>query len=151
MTWSFDGNWLRHEPSGKMWPARSGGSAGNSRNVSYGPDGRALRLPRGTYRILRESATEKISDPLMQVPGSKKYWWVPLKPTFPTERGTKARGQFGIHPDGGLPGTNGCIGVFGVDQEAFALLFAMLKNSFQVGYVVVSYMDEPDSNPLCYL
>lgn len=40
-------------------------------------------------------------------------WWCPITPQFST-----SRYGFGIHPDGGLPGTHGCIGITNFDTTS---------------------------------
>jgi RHS repeat-associated protein len=40
-------------------------------------------------------------------------WWQPMTPGFDT-----TRSGLGIHPDGGVPGTSGCIGVQGTDTSS---------------------------------
>ncbi len=41
-------------------------------------------------------------------------WFLPLTPKFST-----TRDGFGIHPDGNLPGTKGCVGLQGEDTKRF--------------------------------
>lgn len=123
--WKFDGRFLTFG-SNATWPARSGGSKGDSSNVSYGADGRALALDNGPYRIVKRGEKHgpvPVKNPKMLIPGREEGWFVPLEPLFPTIRGTPERGRFGIHPDGGKRGTEGCIGVFGGDYgELYELL-----------------------------
>ena len=45
---------------------------------------------------------------------SGRGWFLPLKPKFSTQRY-----GFGIHPDGNLPGTKGCVGLQGDDIKKF--------------------------------
>lgn len=47
-------------------------------------------------------------------PITKNGWFIPLTPTFSTNRT-----GFGIHPDGNLPGTKGCIGLQNSDTKLF--------------------------------
>ena len=49
-------------------------------------------------------------------------WFAKLEPLFETERTS-----LGIHPDGGVPGTEGCIGIKGSTKGLFDLL-AKAKN-----------------------
>lgn len=125
--WTFDGRFLSAGLRPNVtWPARSGGSQGNSRNVSYGEDGCALALDNGLYRIMKRGEKRgpvSVGNPKMRIPGRREGWFVPLEPQFSTKRGTLERGRFGIHPDGEKPGTEGCIGVFGGDyDELYELL-----------------------------
>ncbi|GMQ45187.1 hypothetical protein [Vibrio sp. 10N] len=47
-------------------------------------------------------------------PLNGRGWFIPLTPNFAT-----SRFGFGIHPDGNLPGTKGCLGLQGNDTEKF--------------------------------
>lgn len=135
MAWKFDGRFLV-APSGERWNARSGGLLGNNPNVTYRSDGRSAALPGGTYRIVREQATG-VSRKEMLIPGRNWGWWVPLEPLFETERGTAARGRFGVHPDGDLPGTDGCIGIYGENPNAYDRLYEMLKDNSTGSHLIV--------------
>lgn len=129
--WRFDGNFL-FAPDGKTWPARSGGLTGSNPRVSYDVDGKALSLPKGSYRILRKEKGNNygVTQLEMLIPKELQRtkqpigWFFPLEPLFSTERGSPALGRFGIHPDGGLPGTDGCIGVYSGDYDALYKLLA---------------------------
>lgn len=86
-----DGELLAPE-HGCRWPARSG------------PYGKGAAPP-GTYKVgvptrLNDDATEAFKDT------NGFAWWVPLTPAFETERT-----GLGIHPDGNVEGTLGCIGI----------------------------------------
>jgi hypothetical protein len=88
MPWRFMSGKL-WSPTGRSWPAISG------------PWGKGS-LPDGTYTIQRPMLT---SEPSMK--DSNGFGWkARLEPSFSTER-------FGllIHPDGGVTGTLGCIGI----------------------------------------
>lgn len=90
----FNGSKLYYPNSPSLgWASRSG------------PFGKGAAPP-GVYEIGRVVE-------LAQVPGTKPFtdyfgfaWWAKLFPTFTTERT-----GLGIHPDGNVPGTLGCIGV----------------------------------------
>ena len=47
-------------------------------------------------------------------PITGRGWFLPLTPKF-----TTTRHGFGIHPDGNLPGTKGCVGLQGADIKKF--------------------------------
>ena len=47
-------------------------------------------------------------------PSNGRGWYLPLVPKFST-----SRHGFGIHPDGNLPGTKGCLGLQGKDIWRF--------------------------------
>jgi hypothetical protein len=104
--WVFDGKNLTWcDKVLKQFPAVSG------------PYGKG-ELPTGAY-----SVASAVS--LHDVPANEAYrdkagntWFAPLKPLFATER----KG-FGIHPDGNVPGTLGCIGLTAEDtKEVLELL-----------------------------
>lgn len=63
-------------------------------------------LPVGRYqlgkpvRIDDDPRNEPFTDTLDQA------WWCPITPQFTTDRKS-----LGIHPDGNVPGTRGCIGI----------------------------------------
>jgi RHS repeat-associated protein len=89
------------DPNGNVtasFPARSG------------PWGQGA-LPQGDYTT---------AGPVSSLPNTKgnasycdpsgNCWFQPLTPQFSTPRGQPGNGRFGFHPDGGVPGTAGCIG-----------------------------------------
>ncbi len=84
----------------REWPASSGGHRAPGTTV---PRGLPTRLPEGRYRIGNPRRREKAGMVRDGVGFS-----FDLLPNFPTRR-TLLR----IHPDGGPPGTQGCIGVIG--------------------------------------
>lgn len=88
-------------PLGMTWSACSGGLGEalpcNKRYtietlISYGPDLTEMR-------DFRDRAGHG--------------WWCPITPQFAT-----SRHGFGIHPDGGSPGTRGCIGITDFDTSS---------------------------------
>jgi RHS repeat-associated protein len=85
------------------------------------------RLPNGTYNAsnLRHRNNAAMSCP------NGDGWSIDLDPTFPTNR-TDLR----IHPDGNVPGTEGCIGPScGADQKK---VYDSLKNYFsQPGHTFI--------------
>jgi len=93
-----------HKSSGRLiWPGR-----GEWKAIS---GGHGDPLPSLTYEIDRRGVTGygKIANGFRDKSG--KGFFVPLKPNSGTTRGTIAEGRFGIHPDGGSKGTQGCIGI----------------------------------------
>lgn len=79
-----------------------------------GPWGRGV-LPAGKYRV--EVRDVVVGSGLSAGYRDKKTghaWFIPIKPRFKT-----SRDGLGIHPDGGVPGTLGCIGLVGTDCELF--------------------------------
>jgi hypothetical protein len=79
-----------------------------------GPHGKGA-LPKGNYTIKVRHAV--VGDTLKSsyensVTGNR--WFIPITPQFST-----SRDGFGIHPDGNVPGTLGCIGVKSSDAGSF--------------------------------
>lgn len=93
MPWKFEGRTLT-SPEGREYPAISG------------PHGRG-KLPSGEYEIGGYSKIEK-ENPLHKrvVDETRNAWWVTITPKFKTDRD-----RLGIHPDGNVIGTLGCIGL----------------------------------------
>lgn len=69
------------------------------------------RLPNGIYKVSRREVTPYTNQigTAFQGPNGKGFF-IPIYPQFSTNRG-KTGGRLGIHPDGGVPGTAGCIGI----------------------------------------
>ena len=69
------------------------------------------KLPNGIYTVSRREITtytNKIGKSFQDKGG--KGFFIPIYPQFDTTRG-KTGGRLGIHPDGGVYGTAGCIGI----------------------------------------
>jgi len=101
LTWSDKGR----------WEAVSG---------PYGKD----HLPPGLYRVSRREVTPYsgvIESSYRDENG--RGFFIPIYPTFPTSRG-KDGGRLGIHPDGGIPGTLGCIGIRSGAKRFYDLIAA---------------------------
>src|SRR5688572_10627148 len=92
---------------------------GGSWSAVSGPHGRGA-LPKGTYRIGAAVALDR-EAPNAYRDRAGFAWWCPITPSFSTDRT-----GLGIHPDGNVPGTEGCIGVTERDtRDAYeALRFA---------------------------
>ena len=75
------------------------------------------QIPDGVY-IIEVRKVVVGNDTTMQSgfvnPSTKRGWFIPLTPKFTTNRH-----GFGIHPDGNLPGTKGCLGLQGDDIKKF--------------------------------
>ncbi len=87
-------------------------------NVVSGGHGNGA-LPDGLYTIKIRHAvvgTKGKMKPGLIDPKSKKGkgWFLPIEPKFKTKRN-----ELGIHPDGNLPGTEGCVGLQGDDSQKF--------------------------------
>lgn len=90
---TFDGETLRW---GDMaWPAKSG------------PHGKGF-LPPGEYGIDWKHCAEGKGLERPYRVGDVAFW-VPLVNS--AEADAEGRGHFGIHPDGNVPGTAGCVGI----------------------------------------
>lgn len=87
---------------------------GNERYKAVsGPHGKG-RLPTGNYDILTRNVVTGagLSHSFRDQNGIA--WFIPIGPLFGT-----TRDGLGIHPDGGVPGTLGCIGLTGADATKF--------------------------------
>ena len=74
-------------------------------------------IPEGTYDIERYNAVVGDKSTMKSGfvnPTNGGGWFLPLTPKFAT-----GRHGFGIHPDGNLPGTKGCVGLQGADSKKF--------------------------------
>ena len=79
-----------------------------------GPHGKGA-LPVGTYRIkTRYAVVGKALSNRYEDSVTLNRWFLPIEPQFLTPRDS-----FGIHPDGNIPGTLGCIGLASVDAGSF--------------------------------
>ena len=86
--------------------------SGKSYNVISGPWNRGV-LPDGTYEVKKYNVVVNSNEAGYQSP-SGKGWFIPLQaPAGITRSG------FGIHPDGNVEGTAGCIGLVGLDADEF--------------------------------
>lgn len=93
MSWKYENNRLI-SPNGKKWPAVSG------------PYGKG-KLPSGQYLITQPVEIKSKADKYKPYRDKTGFaWWCRIKPSFETDRS-----GFGIHPDGNIPGTLGCIGI----------------------------------------
>jgi len=93
-----DGNQLN------SWPAVSGGYGEPAPSGIYDLSGPVSVVP------CEHQQQASYCDP------SDNCWWQAIEPTFETHRGKKD-GRLGIHPDGNVPGTEGCIGVTSSDTS----------------------------------
>lgn len=78
-----------------------------------------LPLPSGVYTIGRREVTDytpSIGSAFQDKTGNG--FFIPIFPTFATNRG-RSGGRLGIHPDGNVPGTAGCIGLTDPDTSSF--------------------------------
>ncbi|WNO10476.1 L,D-transpeptidase [Teredinibacter sp. KSP-S5-2] len=74
-------------------------------------------IPDGTYDIETKKAVVGNAQTMKSGfvnAATGRGWFLPLTPKFST-----TRHGFGIHPDGNLPGTKGCVGIQGDDIKKF--------------------------------
>lgn len=105
------------------WPAKNLTISGVS-----GPHGNGF-LPAGEYTAKRSKLLDK-NEPAY-VDNQGKGWMQVLEPNF-----TTPRTDLGIHPDGNVAGTEGCIGIQPDDTKAWYDAFYAV-----VGSVTVKVID----------
>lgn len=72
-------------------------------------------LPEGSYTVrVRHVVVGGALSSSFKDPKTGNAWFIPISPDFETDRS-----GLGIHPDGGIPGTEGCIGLRGADAGKF--------------------------------
>lgn len=111
------GNLILIDDGGKVrgrWPANSGGY--RSRETKVVP-GKPTRLPRGNYDV----TFPRIRNTNGMVRDGFGFSF-DLNPKFPTNRS-----DLRIHPDGGRPGTQGCLGIVGTRDE-LTRMYNLLAN-----------------------
>ncbi len=83
-----------------------------------GPHGLGA-LPSGLYDIDRRGITDYTAQiDLAYRDKTGRGFFLPIYPKFATNRG-KSGGRLGIHPDGNIPGTLGCIGITDTSTKSF--------------------------------
>ncbi len=72
-------------------------------------------MPTGSYRVKTRHvvASPGLSSSYENSLTSNR-WFIPIEPQF-----TTSRDGFGIHPDGNVPGTKGCIGLPASEAGSF--------------------------------
>jgi hypothetical protein len=95
-----------------------------------GPHGNGA-VETGTYHAKRNFLLDKTADAYRDASGN--CWFQLLDPTF-----TTSRKEIGIHADGGVEGTAGCIGLKVPDTKAW---YDALKNVENNKYTVVTVVD----------
>jgi len=64
-------------------------------------------LPSGSYKVrVRHVVASPALSSSYENSLTSNRWFIPIEPQFAT-----SRDGFGIHPDGNIPGTKGCIGL----------------------------------------
>ena len=78
-----------------------------------GPYGNGA-LPLGKYDIQVRKVVDGGLSHRYQDKVTGNSWFIPIKPLFST-----TRDGFGIHPDGNVTGTKGCVGLTPTDANSF--------------------------------
>jgi hypothetical protein len=107
--------------------------------VSYqaisGPWNKGM-LPNATYTVQKYNVVASSEDASFKS-ASGKGWFIPLK-----QPANITRSGFGIHPDGNVEGTAGCIGLVGDDADRFWTAWLNLSMADRPGSLVVSGASE---------
>lgn len=112
------------------WPAKN-----LEWEATSGPYGAGI-LPMGLYTVSRREITEYTSS--VDIPYRDKTgrgFFVPIYPQFKTNRGKDNR--LGIHPDGNIPGTSGCIGITEYNAKSFHDAIKITAPSANITLVVM--------------
>ena len=70
-------------------------------------------MPNGTHTVKKYEVVASTDEAGYQSP-TGKGWFIPLK-----QPASIKRSGFGIHPDGNVEGTAGCVGLVGTDADKF--------------------------------
>jgi hypothetical protein len=79
-------------------------------------------LPKGMYKLDKCYKLKPIKHKTEPYTGDEFPWVAKLTPQFKTNRS-----KLLIHPDGGVEGTRGCIGIKNRDSQAFHQITNLLK------------------------
>ena len=115
-------DWVFDRGAGTITQTDSNGNPGNSWPAGSGPWGNG-QLPAGDYTLPGPPVPVPSSHPNQSsyCDGAGNCWWQPTTPNFPTNRT-----GLGIHPDGNVPGTAGCIGA--TDNDTTSLRDALMND-----------------------
>ena len=87
------------------------------------------KLPNGLYKISRREITPYTANIGKAFKGKNgKGFFVPIYPEFETDRG-KSGGRLGIHPDGNVYGTAGCIGLRSNSESFYKAIAASASDA----------------------
>ena len=121
--------------SGKSYKCLSGSSS-------------LLPLPNGCYVVKNLRIRDKAKMALPVLPdenggGGMSFpaWSVDIEPLFSSQRELLR-----IHPDGGAPGTEGCIGVLGNVHECYADIKRALENKKELMLLINHNNNNPNIN-----
>lgn len=84
-------------------------------------------LPKGVYTIDKCYKLKAINGKTEPYTGKEFPWVAKLTPQFKTNRS-----KLLIHPDGGVEGTRGCIGIKNKDVQAYEQISNLLKGKKQL-------------------
>lgn len=104
---------------------------GTSYSAISGPWPKGV-LPNGTYVVKKYNVVDQgLTEGFKSSTG--KQFFIPL-----TQPANVKRSGFGIHPDGNLEGTQGCIGIVGSDADSFWKAWMKLSLKKRPDEIVVS-------------
>lgn len=93
-------------------------------NVVSGPWSKGA-IPNGDYAVKSRNVVEGSQlGSGFEDNQTGKRWFIPVEALFSTNRG-----GFGIHPDGNVEGTQGCVGLVGRDASRFFIKWLNTKLS----------------------
>ena len=100
-------DWVFNNDTGTLTQIDASGVAVQTWPATSGPFGNGA-LPLGNYGLTSTPQTvpSSNSSQASYTDGAGNSWWLAIDPQFGT-----SRFGFGIHPDGGQPGTAGCVGI----------------------------------------
>lgn len=110
-----------------LWP-----EMGLESQAVSGPHGNG-ELPNGIYNVPRSGLMKK-SGKKGFCDSTENCWFQYIDPQFPTDRT-----ELGIHPDGNVPGTRGCIGLLDSDTSNWFEAFKSLPSGHIESLEVVEY------------
>jgi hypothetical protein len=91
-------------------------------------------LPNGEYEVkTRNAVTGDLLSSSYENSLTSNRWFIPITPLFGT-----TRHGFGIHPDGNVTGTKGCIGLTGSEAGSFWRRWMNIPLSARPTKVIVS-------------
>jgi RHS repeat-associated protein len=118
----FGLDWTYDTSTGTISQTDANGNVTNSWPAGSGPWGNG-QSPPGDYTLPSPPVPVPPSHPnqASYCDASGNCWWQPITPNFPTNRT-----GLGIHPDGNVPGTAGCIGA--TDNDTTSLRDALAND-----------------------
>ncbi len=112
---------------------------GKSYSAISGPWPKGV-LPNGTYVVKKYNVVDQgLGAGFKSATG--KQFFIPLTPPASVKRN-----GFGIHPDGNLEGTQGCIGIVGSEADSFWKAWMKLSMQKRPDKIVVSGETEAGTN-----